>query len=350
MSVAYINYHRKPRVQFTSIADYNEIHGTNIEQNEEFENAFETAWMAARYETDPNDYIQHTFGMTNIKWFGKGGLIDKALGAASKETVGQAQGRRASLTKQSVAAKKAARFLGRKAKQAASKVDDISGRRLSAAKDAAKEAGKDFLVKATGAALLVGEAAKEKAKEKIKNTITYRDTRNKFIRTAGGVPNKKKNGEVDTLEEKMDFLDDYATEEQSEEKDAVAEDSVPAQEVAQEVAEEQVEQVEEEEVSLSDQIDSFLADNAKDSQQFARDRSHVVHFNTASDNLKSRLMKGRDRYMKRLQQYADGDTSVKIRMMDNQEYLVQSLKPNIASLRDLLKTPHGEPRFCVCDC
>ena len=148
----------------------------------------------------------------------------------------------------------------------------------------------------------------------------------------------------------MDFLDDYATEEQSEEKDAVAEDSVPAQEVAQEVAEEQVEQVEEEEVSLSDQIDSFLADNAKDSQQFARDRSHVVHFNTASDNLKSRLMKGRDRYMKRLQQYADGDTSVKIRMMDNQEYLVQSLKPNIASLRDLLKTPHGEPRFCVCDC
>ena len=25
----------------------------------------ETAWMAARYETDPNDYIQHTFGMTH---------------------------------------------------------------------------------------------------------------------------------------------------------------------------------------------------------------------------------------------------------------------------------------------
>mgnify|MGYP001238524677 CR=1 FL=1 len=346
MSVAYINYHRKPRVQFTSIADYNEIHGTNIEQNEEFENAFETAWMAARYETDPNDYIQHTFGMTNIKWLGKGGLIDKVLGAASKETVGQAQGRRASLTKQSVAAKKAARFLGRKAKAAADKVDELSGRRLSAAKDAAKEAGKDFLVSGAGAALAVGTIAQDKVKEKIKNTITFRDTRNKIIRTAGGVPNKKKNTEVDTLEEKMDFLDDYATEEQSEEK----KDSVPAQEVAQEVAEEQVEQVEEEEVSLSDQIDSFLADNAKDSQQFARDRSHVVHFNTASDNLKSRLMKGRDRYMKRLQQYADGDTSVKIRMMDNKEVLLQSLKPNIASLKDLLTTPHGEPRFCVCDC
>ena len=185
--------------------------------------------------------------------------------------------------------------------------------------------------------------AKEKAKEKLIKTVTFEGTRKKITKNLGFGQNGKKK-EVDTLEEKMDFLDDYATEEQSEEKEV-------AEEVAEEeVAEEQVEQVEEEEVSLSDQIDSFLADNAKDSQQFARDRSHVVHFNTASDNLKSRLMKGRDRYMKRLQQYVDGDTSVKVRMMDNKEVLVQSLKPNIASLKDLLTTPHGEPRFCVCDC
>lgn len=338
MSVAYINYHRKPRVQFTSIKDYNEKHGTNIEENEEFENAFQTAWMAARYETDPNDYIQHTFGLTH----GLADIVGKILKGASSEVTGQVKGRKASLTKQGVVGKAAARFIGRKASVAASKLDDLTGNRISKTVEGA-----------TGAALAVGETAKQKAKRSIMNTVTFKDTRDNIKKTASKLnPIKKNKKEMDTLEEKMDFLDDYATEEQSQEKDAVAEESVPAQEeqVAQEVAEEQVEQVEEEEVSLSDQIDSFLADNAKDSQQFARDRSHVVHFNTASDNLKSRLMKGRDRYMKRLQQYVDGDTSVKVRMMDNKEVLVQSLKPNIASLKNLLATPHGEPRFCVCDC
>jgi hypothetical protein len=341
MSVAYINYHRKPRVQFTSISDYNEIHGTNIEQNEEFENAFETAWMAARYETDPNDYIQHTFGMTH----GLADIVGKILKTASEEVTGQAKGRRASLMKQKKYAGILARKSSRKLKQAASKIDDISGGKFTAAKGKAKDLALSATGTVAGAALAVGTMAKEKAKRSLINTITFQDTKNKITKNLSS-KKKGKNTEVDTLEEKMDFLDDYATEEQSEDK---SEES-PAQEVAQEVAEEQVEQVEEEEVSLSDQIDSFLADNAKDSQQFARDRSHVVHFNTASDNLKSRLMKGRDRYMKRLQQYADGDTSVKIRMMDNQEYLLQSLKPNIASLKNLLTTPHGEPRFCVCDC
>ena len=36
--------------------------------------------------------------------------------------------------------------------------------------------------------------------------------------------------------------------------------------------------------------------------------------------------------------------------MDNKEILLKSLKPNVESLKNLLATPHGEPRFCVCDC
>jgi hypothetical protein len=69
-----------------------------------------------------------------------------------------------------------------------------------------------------------------------------------------------------------------------------------------------------------------------------------------SEDLSSRLMKGRDRYLKRLQQYVDGDTSVKVRMLNNKEVLVSSLKPNIASLKSLLQTASGEPRYCICDC
>tara|TARA_Y100000817_G_scaffold219507_1_gene173052 strand:- start:2119 stop:2925 length:807 start_codon:yes stop_codon:yes gene_type:complete len=163
---------------------------------------------------------------------------------------------------------------------------------------------------------------------------------------------------VETVKEKItggneeielgDFLDDYdeAPVEATpvETKEEITEPVVAKEEVAEEYVEE------EETVSLSDEIDSFLHSVAKDSQQFTRDRSHVVHFSVDSDNLASRLMKGRDRYMKRLQQYLDGDNSVKVRMMDNKEILVSALKPNRASLRDLLQTPHGEPRYCNCDC
>ena len=100
--------------------------------------------------------------------------------------------------------------------------------------------------------------------------------------------------------------------------------------------------------SLHEEIDAYLKSNAKDDASFARDRAHVVHFNTVSTDLPARLMKGRDRYMKRLKAYLDGDTSAKVRMMDNTEVLVSALSPNPDSLRALLKASSGEPRFCEC--
>jgi hypothetical protein len=100
--------------------------------------------------------------------------------------------------------------------------------------------------------------------------------------------------------------------------------------------------------SLHEEINAYLRTGAKDESAFERDRAHVVHFNTTSMNLPSRLMKGRDRYMKRLQAYVDGDTSVKVRMMDNKEVLVSSLKPNMASLKKMLAASSGAPRFCDC--
>lgn len=100
--------------------------------------------------------------------------------------------------------------------------------------------------------------------------------------------------------------------------------------------------------SLHEEINAYLRTGAKDESAFERDRAHVVHFNTTSMNLPSRLMKGRDRYMKRLQAYVDGDASVKVRMMDNKEVLVSSLKPNMASLKKMLAASSGAPRFCDC--
>jgi len=103
------------------------------------------------------------------------------------------------------------------------------------------------------------------------------------------------------------------------------------------------------EPSLDSRIDSFLSEVAQDSETFARDRAHVIHFATASGSLKSQLMKGRDRYLERLSAFLEGDKTVKVRMMDNSEVLVSSLRPNRSSLRSMLKEKAGAPRYCKCD-
>lgn len=282
MSVAYINYHRKPRVQFLSIKQYNETFGTTIEENEQFEHAFKSAWTSAKRQTDPNEYIQHNFSTSNMVGFAD--IAKKLVEDAQNKILRKYTNN------------------GKKLYNINSSAAEIVGAGLEKAKVGVEEGVKNV-------------------KEKVKKVL-----------------NKPKEEE-----EEVQFLDDYA--EQNEVSEAPE-----APEVHESPVETPVEDVSDDYVSLSDQIDSLLADTAKDGQQFARDRAHVIHFNTMSEDLSSRLMKGRDRYLKRLQQYVDGDTSVKVRMFNNKEVLVSSLKPNIASLKSLLQTASGEPRYCICDC
>ena len=56
----------------------------------------------------------------------------------------------------------------------------------------------------------------------------------------------------------------------------------------------------------------------------------------------------RDRYLKRLKAYLKGDKTVKVRMMNNKEVLVSKLSPCTQSLKELLKSKSGEPRFVSC--
>ena len=102
---------------------------------------------------------------------------------------------------------------------------------------------------------------------------------------------------------------------------------------------------------LVQKIREHITEHAPDSETFARDFAHVVHFNNSANKLSGQLMKGRDRYLQRLRAYAGGDKSVTVRMMNNREVLVSSLKPHIESLTSMSNLPAGEPRFCeCCDC
>lgn len=254
MSIAYINYHRQPRVQFTSINDYNQKFSASVPENEAFEAAFHSAWSAARKQTDPNEYLQHAF---NTEEMGMAGYL----------------------------------------------WNKIRGKKKS-----------------------------KKEKPPQPNIVDKRPIQRKDA-TSGDIT-----GDEDEVQEKeepqmkpslSDFLDDY-------------EEEAHYEEVA----------LNEEQQSIHDAIDEFIHSQAKDSQQFERDKSHIVHFNTNSDTISERLMKGRDRYMKRLKAYLDGDKTVKIRTMDNKEQLVSDLNPCMDSLRELVDSKSGQPRFvkCECDC
>ena len=253
MSVAYINYHRQPRVNFTSIREYNEKFNTSVPENKIFEQNFQVAWTRARTETDPNEFIQHQFDTENM------GILSS---------------------------------LAKRAKKVA-----------SGAKAAVK-----------------------------KGVDKYKDKKKKKKQREKALDKLIASGNDDGLKPSLDdFLDDY--------------DETNYEEVIEEKA-----AASEQKRSVHDEIKDFVAETAKDSESYARDLSHIVHFNTKSSNMGERLMKGRDRYMKRLKAYVDGDKTVKVRMMNNKEVLVSELSPNIASLQEMLNSKSGAPRFCKCDC
>lgn len=280
MSVAYINYHRQPRVSFTSINEYNRKFQSNVPVNATFEDNFKVAWTQARQETDPNDYIQHQFDTENM------GLKDYIKKKASKGLIGK--------------------FIKKKLDKRAEKKK----------KKKEREAALDALLSKTKDDEAPKEEEKEEKEEPVKTPLKRKDAVSEDV--------EEKEEEKPSLD---DFLDDYDE---------------------QDYEEETYEEVKKS--SVHDTIKNFVMEQAKDSESFARDLSHVVHFNTNSTDISERLMKGRDRYMKRLKAYADGDMSVKVRMMNNKEVLVSELRPNIASLKAMLTSKSGAPRFCKCDC
>ena len=266
MSIAYINYHRQPRVQFTSISDYNQKFSANVPENEEFETAFHSAWSAARRETDPNEYLQHTFNTEEMGYY-----RDRAR-----------------------------RFYK-------------SMRNRLSRKKKKKEEKQPLQRKNATSGDVTGDAYGEKDEPAIVEPPTQEMKPTQQMKPS-----------------LSDFLDDYEEDAHYEEVEAPLN--------------------EEQEQSIHDAIDEFIHSQSKDSQQFARDKAHVVHFNTNSDNISERLMKGRDRYMKRLKAYLDGDKTVKIRTMDNKEQLVSDLNPCMDSLRELVESKSGQPRFVKCEC
>lgn len=202
------------------------------------------------------------------------------------------------------------------------------------------------------------EIAEKKKKENAKQQKPAEKPAQKVVGTRSQTKKTKKNN-PNPVQEEADldaFLDDY-------DEDVTYEEVAPGDDTFDEELEAFLASGDESppaaapkksvtyanEPSLDSRIDSFLSEAAQDSETFARDRAHVIHFATGSGSLKSQLMKGRERYLERLSAFLDGDNTVKVRMLDNKEVLVSSLRPNRSSLRSMLKEKPGAPRYCKCD-
>ena len=164
--------------------------------------------------------------------------------------------------------------------------------------------------------------AKEKGKKMLKQVKKGASDAAKVIVEVTKVEEAEK---VEEAAELVDFLDEYEEDTYEEANPAEYEPSM-------------------------EEIDTYLMKHAKDAETFARDKDHMIHFNNPNVNLGSRMMKGRGRYLKRLRAFVNGDTSVKIRMMDNRERSVASLKPNVEHLKSLLNMDGVGARFCKCNC
>lgn len=403
---SYINYHRRPRAQYVSVSEYNNKFNTNVEAPPGFEEEFQSALMEARRTTDPNDFVQHNFmnmrgSMKKSRGLRKGpGLSGRKAGKTYRQWGNKPKGSSSNHpgTVSSVV------------KSPVEKSEDDSAKRLLKEADSGIKDGQDtldnsyitdvLLVKKENLnkfnAVLADPASTSFTVKDLKEVLGkfYRNDRpdriegktwselrkpdlvahlKKLIKNKRNRPRSPpappavQPPSIATNEDDLEsFLDDYEEDASYEEIDpsSVAAndafdaeldaflDSTDVNDVTDNVTEEMSDMStspKAKEVSLQSQIDSFLSEAAQDSETYARDRAHVIHFSTGSGSLKSQLMKGRERYMKRLSDWLNGDKNAKIRMMDNKEVLVSSLRPNRDSLKKMLKTPAGEPRFCSCD-
>ena len=77
--------------------------------------------------------------------------------------------------------------------------------------------------------------------------------------------------------------------------------------------------------------------------------NHLVAFKGKFDDIRTRVMKGKARYIEKLQAYLDGDENAEVRMYNGTKLRIANLKPNRESLSKALQVFPSGPHFIECD-
>lgn len=77
--------------------------------------------------------------------------------------------------------------------------------------------------------------------------------------------------------------------------------------------------------------------------------NHLVAFKGDHSDIRSRLMKGKSRYIQKLQAYVNGDENAEIRMYNGTKMKIANLNPNRESLSKALQAFPSGPHIIECD-
>ena len=77
--------------------------------------------------------------------------------------------------------------------------------------------------------------------------------------------------------------------------------------------------------------------------------NHLVAFVGDHTDIRTRVMKGKARYIEKLQAYVDGDETAEIRMYNGTKMRIANLKPDRESLSKALQAFPSGPHFIECD-
>ena len=93
---------------------------------------------------------------------------------------------------------------------------------------------------------------------------------------------------------------------------------------------------------FEEQLDGLAIEDAQTLQ-------HLIAFKGETEDITTRLMKGKSRYIDQLKAYANGDNDVTVRLYNGKKVNVSDLSPNKDSLREMFdKFPAG-PHIIECD-
>jgi len=316
----YIRYHSEPCSGFVSIKEWNEHFGTNLEENEELEYKI----MKLRSELGHNEFIPTSL----LK------IARKLKEKAKKGVAGAIED-----------------------KTAVYKSNYITKR----------------WKKALGGAFHVGYAARKWKKYKAKREAKKQDQLDEPAEVDQPDAQEEKQQEEEQVEDLDDLLQ---AEPEYEEVDGHGEyeeedmDDILAEQEYEEVEnsrEQQKKKIEKHKAELAQKKAAAAAkkaqegdedDGGTDSFQQAVDEleisdaqalNHLLAFKGKFDDIRTRVMKGKARYIEKLQAYVDGDDTAEIRMYNGTKMRIANLKPDRESLSKALQAFPSGPHFIECD-
>ena len=302
----YIRYHSEPCSGFVSIKEWNEHFGTNLEENEELEYKI----MKLRSELGHNEFIPTSL----LK-------IARKLKEKAKKGVAGAIEDKTAVYKSNYVTKR--------------------------------------WKKALGGAFHVGYAARKWKKYKAKREAKKQDEPADVEQEDAQEEKQQEEEQVEDLDDLLQAEPEYEELEHSR-KQQKAKIAKHKAKLAQKKADEQAQKDGEalaQAISLQDgDDDEDGADDAGFQQAVdeleisdAQALNHLVAFKGKFDDIRTRVMKGKARYIEKLQAYVDGDDTAEIRMYNGTKLRIANLKPDRESLSKALQAFPSGPHFIECD-